>query len=151
MRLWSLSPKYLDRQGLLAVWREALLAKKVLEGKTKGYKNHPQLERFKEQQYPLDHLNFYLQGIYEEALSRGYKFEKAKIGLLKKNIEKIKVSTGQIKYEFEHLLKKLEVRDAKRFVELKKILELEVHSLFKVETGAVATWEKVIKKLKEIK
>ncbi len=151
MRLWSLSPKYLDRQGLLAVWREALLAKKVLEGKTKGYRNHPQLERFKEQQYPLDHLNFYLQGIYEEALSRGYKFEKEKIGLLKKNIEKIKVSTGQIKYEFEHLLKKLEVRDAKRFTELKKILELEVHSLFKVEIGSVATWEKVIKKLKEIK
>ena len=30
MRLWSIHPKYLDRQGLLAVWREGLLAQKVL-------------------------------------------------------------------------------------------------------------------------
>jgi hypothetical protein len=151
MRLWSLSPQYLDRQGLLAVWREGLLAKNVLAGKTKGYKNHPQLERFKKQKNSLDYINLYLQGIYEEALSRGYKFEKTKIGLLKKNIEKIKVSTGQIKYEFEHLLKKLEQRDKKRFAELKELLELEVHSLFKVEVGEVATWEKVIKQLEKIK
>ena len=53
MRLWSIHPKYLDTKGLLAVWREALLAKKVLENKTKGYKNHPQLERFKQQNDPL--------------------------------------------------------------------------------------------------
>lgn len=151
MRLWSLSPQYLDRQGLLAVWREGLLANNVLAGKTKGYKNHPQLERFKKQKNSLDYINLYLQGIYEEALSRGYKFEKTKIGLLKKDLEKIKVSTGQIQYEFEHLLKKLELRDKKRFLELKKILELEVHSLFKVEVGEVATWEKVIQKLEKIK
>jgi len=30
MRLWTIHPKYLDRQGLLALWREALLAQKVL-------------------------------------------------------------------------------------------------------------------------
>jgi len=30
MRLWSIHPKYLDRQGLLAVWRESLLAQSVL-------------------------------------------------------------------------------------------------------------------------
>jgi hypothetical protein len=151
MRLWSLSPQYLDRQGLLAVWREGLLAKNVLAGKTKGYKNHPQLFRFKEQKNPLDYIDAYLQGIYEEALSRGYKFEKTKIGLLKKNIEKIKVSTGQIQYEFGHLLNKLERRDKERFLELKKLLKLETHSLFQVETGKVATWEKVIKKLEKIK
>ncbi|QQG52870.1 MAG: hypothetical protein HY931_01395 [Candidatus Falkowbacteria bacterium] len=151
MRLWSLSPKYLDRQGLLAVWREGLLAKHVLEGKTKGYRNHPQLERFKEQKNSLDYLNLYLHGVYEEAIKRGYKFEKAKIGPLKKNLEKIKVSTGQIWYEFEHLLKKLERRDKKRFLELKAKLDLEVHSLFQIEKGEIATWEKVIKKLKEIK
>jgi predicted nuclease with TOPRIM domain len=143
MRLWSLSPKYLDRQGLLAVWREGLLAKKVLEGKTQGYKNHPQLERFKEQKNPLDQLNLYLQGIYDEALSRGYSFEKSKVGLLKKNIEKIKVNTGQLRYEFEHLLNKLERRDKKRFIELKKLVELEAHPLFQVEAGEVASWEKI--------
>ncbi len=30
MRIWSLHPKYLDRQGLLACWRETLLAQKVM-------------------------------------------------------------------------------------------------------------------------
>ena len=47
MRLWSVHPKYLDSKGLVALWREALLAKQVLEGGTKGYRNHPQLDRFK--------------------------------------------------------------------------------------------------------
>jgi len=43
MRIWSLHPKYLDSKGMVALWREALLAKQVLLNKTKGYKNHPQL------------------------------------------------------------------------------------------------------------
>ncbi|MGP9584395.1 pyrimidine dimer DNA glycosylase/endonuclease V, partial [Micrococcaceae sp. AOP34-BR2-30] len=30
MRLWSLHPEVLDRQGLIAGWREALLAQAVL-------------------------------------------------------------------------------------------------------------------------
>ena len=96
MRLWSLAPKYLDRQGLVAVWREGLLAKKVLAGKTKGYKNHPHLDRFKEQTRPQDYINAYLREIYQEALSRGYSFNKAKISPLKKKLKNIKVSTGQI-------------------------------------------------------
>jgi Pyrimidine dimer DNA glycosylase len=47
MRIWSLHPQYLDRQGLTAAWREGLLAQKVLTGTTKGYRNHPQLRRFR--------------------------------------------------------------------------------------------------------
>lgn len=47
MRIWSLHPKYLDTKGLVALWRETLLAQHVLSGKTKRYKNHPQLARFK--------------------------------------------------------------------------------------------------------
>ena len=41
MRLWSLHPAHLDRQGLIACWREALLAQKVLAGLTTGYRSHP--------------------------------------------------------------------------------------------------------------
>jgi hypothetical protein len=52
MRLWSLHPCYLDRQGLLALWREALLAQKMLQGQTRGYRFHPQLERFRAQSDP---------------------------------------------------------------------------------------------------
>jgi hypothetical protein len=36
MRLWTLHPKYLDARGLVALWREALLAQKVLRGATRG-------------------------------------------------------------------------------------------------------------------
>ena len=43
MRLWSIHPRYLDSMGLVALWREALLAQAVLRGETKGYKFHPQL------------------------------------------------------------------------------------------------------------
>jgi len=47
MRLWSLHPSYLDPQGLVAVWREGLLAQAVLRGQTTGYTRHPQLARFR--------------------------------------------------------------------------------------------------------
>lgn len=43
MRLWSLHPSLLDRAALIAGWREALLAQKVLRGQTTGYRHHPQL------------------------------------------------------------------------------------------------------------
>ena len=148
MRLWSLSPKYLDRQGLLAVWREALLAKKVLEGKTRGYKNHPQLDRFKAQAKPLDHISAYLQGVYEEAVLRGYKFNRAKAGLLKKSLKDIKVSSGQIEYEFQHLLKKLVKRDKSRYHELKGLVKPLLHPLFKAKKGGIELWERVTDKTK---
>ena len=48
MRLWTLHPKYLDARGLVALWRESLLAQAVLAGRTRGYRSHPQLERFRE-------------------------------------------------------------------------------------------------------
>ena len=141
MRLWSLSPEYLDRSGLLAVWREGLLAKKVLAGKTKGYRNHPQLLRFKEQEKPLDYINAYLEGIYREALGRGYNFDQSKINPLKKKLKNIKVSSGQLEYEFQHLLAKLAKRDKKRFEELRKIVKPVSHILFKIEAGKIADWE----------
>lgn len=79
MRIWSIHPKYLDAKGLVALWRETLLAKKVLEGQTRGYRNHPQLERFKQSENPLDKINHYLSSVYSEALEREYHFDKEKI------------------------------------------------------------------------
>lgn len=142
MRLWSLDPKYLDRAGLLAAWREGLLAKKVLEGKTKGYKNHPQLDRFKNTSDPLNQINHYLKGIFQEAKRRNYNFNEQKIDSLKKIEKKIKISSGQLIYEFEHLLKKLKIRDKRKYQELKKITKKKAHFLFSVVSGAVAKWEK---------
>ena len=143
MRLWSLNPKYLDRQGLLAVWREGLLAKNVLEGKTKGYKNHPQLDRFKSSQNTIAHINNYLFSIYQEAEKRGYKFSLDKLDGLKKVSEKIKVNSEQVAYEFIHLLNKLKIRDAERYEKFKNAKNIEVHDLFKVVKGEIEKWEKI--------
>ena len=145
MRIWSLHPKYLDPKGLVALWRETLLAKCVLEGKTKGYKNHPQLYRFKEAVNPLDAINQYLSEIYFEASKRNYNFDKRKIDWdFKKN--KMNVTRGQLKYEASHLSNKLKTRDIKKFEELNALIIFEPHPLFEPVDGSIAKWEIVTNK-----
>ena len=147
MRLWSISFKYLDRQGLLALWRESLLARKVLEGKTKGYKNHPQLNRFKNTSDPLAYINAYLDSIYQEALKRGYNFDAKKISLLKNKIKDIKVSNEQVDYEFKHLLGKLEMRNIEQFNRYKNVGngKVKINRIFRIEPGKIESWERVKK------
>lgn len=140
MRIWSLHPKYLDKKGLLALWRETLLAKKVLEGKTKGYKNHPQLERFKKAADPLDCINQYLEAVYQESVKRGYNFAHDKIRLNFKPI-KLEVNREQLNYEKNHLLKKLKIRDVMKYKELIRETRLEPHPLFRVVEGNIEEWE----------
>lgn len=140
MRLWSLHPKYLDTKGIVALWREALLAKHVLEGKTKGYTNHPQLNRFKKAKNPLHAINQYLSVVHEEATARGYNFNIAKVD---QNYSKtrMKLHTGQLQYEWQHLLKKLKVRDENRYKNQKKLKMPEVIPMFRLVEGGVEDWE----------
>lgn len=133
-------PKYLDRQGLVALWREGLLAKKVLEGNTKGYKNHPQLDRFKAESRSLHIINQYLHKVCDEAEVRGYNFDRSK--LLKVSVRaKLTVTSGQLKYEWKHLLKKQLSRSRNKFITNKKIKLVEPHPVFKVVPGKIADWE----------
>jgi hypothetical protein len=144
MRLWTIHPKYLDAKGLVAAWREGLLAKKVLEGKTKGYKNHPQLQRFETCGDPVVAINQFLAEICSEAERRGYKFDKNKIGMVNPPIgAKIKVSKAQIHYEYELLKYKLMYRDKKKYATIKNIAEIEIGSLFEAKDGEIESWEKV--------
>lgn len=140
MRIWSIHPKYLDTKGLVALWRETLLAKHVLESKTKGYKNHPQLNRFKKCSQPLDAINYYLSIVYEEAKERGYQFDKEKIEWSFQPCE-IAVTEGQIEYEIQHLKNKLQHRDQVKFKELSAIKKYQIHPLFKTINGAIEDWE----------
>lgn len=133
-------PKYLDTKGLVALWRETLLAKHVLEGKTKGYKNHPQLNRFKEAPAPLDCINQYLSEVLKEALRRRFNFTKNKINWEFKPTT-LMVTTGQLIYEKEHLLKKLIVRDKNLYEILLNETDLIPHPIFKVIKGEVEDWE----------
>lgn len=141
MRIWSLHPQYLDTKWLLAVWRETLLAKHVLEGKTKGYKNHPQLIRFRACEYPLDAINSYLEQIFHEATDRGYAFGKDKFHHVEKSIN-IPVTEWQVEYEWHHLLRKLETRDPERYTKLQRESPI-LHPVFHMIPGNIEAWEKV--------
>jgi len=142
MRIWSISPRYLDSKGLVALWRESLLAKKVLEGKTKGYTNHPQLNRFKNSAKPVDSINQYLSDVYNESLKRGYKFDKTKINY-NYTSSFINVTSGQIKYEVMLLKSKLLERDPDRIPTLTNESETESHPFFRVVEGKIEDWEKI--------
>ena len=142
MRIWSLHPKYLDSKGLVALWRETLLAKKVLEGKTKGYRNHPQLQRFRNVESTLDSINYYLQYVWIEANSRNYHFDKSKFKPIE-NIKKIPVNSGQLEFERNHLLEKLKIRDVKKYNEFLIVSHIETHPLFNITDGEIEIWEKI--------
>ncbi len=140
MRIWTIHPKYLDAKGLVALWRETLLARKVLEGETTGYKNHPQLNRFKQSKRPLFVINQYLAEIYFESVRRNYNFDKQKINWSFKK-SKLQVTTGQVNFEVTHLLNKLKTRDPKKYQELRSSSSHELHPLFTLINGSIENWE----------
>lgn len=141
MRLWSLHPRYLDSRGLVALWREGLLARKVLRGLTKGYKHHPQLVRFRTQPNILQAIDGYLIAVFEEAEKRGYQFDRTKIGT-RFAPTRIPVSRGQLHYELQHLKKKLKVRDHERGRVLRGLSVPKAHPLFRVVKGEIESWER---------
>ena len=140
MRIWSLHPKYLDTKGLVALWRETLLAKNVLEGNTKGYRNHPQLDRFKAAENPLDCINQYLAEVYHEAVRRGYNFNKEKIEW-NYTESKLSVNDKQMDYELVHLKNKLEVRDPEKLDFVSNQKSMSPHPLFTIVKGPIEVWE----------
>jgi len=141
MRLWSIHPRYLDAKGLVALWREGLLAQKVLLGATKGYKNHPQLKRFIRSENPLGSIADYLQCVADEADKRHYRFDRSKIGSTHSE-NKIPITDGQIKYEFAHLLNKLAVRDHDKYTQVKSTKKIDPHPLFEIIPGDIEEWER---------
>jgi hypothetical protein len=141
MRLWSLHPEYLDARGLVALWREGLLARKVLQHQTKSYKNHPQLYRFNAHLQPGAAIDCYLWYIYKEATRRGYHFDAGKIGP-KHQCPKIRLTNGQLRYELNHLKTKLKLRDPVRHKKILAVKKPKAHPLFKMIAGGIEMWEK---------
>jgi hypothetical protein len=158
VRLWSLHPLHLDRVGLVAWWREALLAQAVLDGRTTGYRHHPQLERFRACSDPVEVIGAYLTVLAEEAGGRGYQFDVQKIlrpspspsflaaqsdGVTTAQLPTaLTVTFGQLDYEWQHLGRKLAARspgDAERW----RRTEPSPHPLFIVRSGDVEPWERV--------
>ena len=144
MRLWSIHPRYLDQKGLVALWREGLLAQKVLQGKTKGYKKHAQLIRFKAQKDPVASIARYLRDVADEATVRGYNFDRSKLAPYS-NVKAIPVTKGQIDYEMEHLVKKLKKRNPEKAIVVEDVLHhgcISTSPSFIVVEGDVESWEK---------
>jgi len=129
MRVWIVHPKYLDCKGLVALWRETLLARKVLKGKTKGWRNHPQLNKLKNHKNSVAAVNTYLLYVWKESEKRCYKFNKRKI---EKNFtkKKIKIPKKEVISDFEELKNKLKKRDPKRYREIVKVKKIEVNPIF---------------------
>lgn len=141
MRIWSLHPAHLDRAGLVAGWREALLAQAVLAGRTKGYRHHPQLLRFRRAPDPLVAIGEYLRGLHDEAADRGYRFDETRILATTSSPRRLPMTRGQLDYEWAHLGDKLALRspdDAQRW----QSSTPTPHPLFTVIPGEIESWER---------
>lgn len=143
MRIWSVHPAQLDRAALVSCWRETLLAQAVLAGRTKGYRNHPQLQRWRALDDPLGGVVGYLHEIADEADSRGYRFDRNRIDRSAvATAEPMSVTSEQLAYEWQHLRAKVRRRDQEWF-EVIDNLEPRPHPLMRVVDGPIETWEVV--------
>jgi len=141
MRLWSVHPKYLDGPGLIALWREGLLAQAVLRGRTTGYRHHPQLKRFRARRSPCGAIADYLRGVHAEAVRRGYAVAARRIGRARGS-GAISVTRGQLAYEWNHLMAKLAARNPALRKRLAAVRLPAPHPSLRVVPGQVEEWER---------
>lgn len=141
MRLWTLHPRYLDRLGLLALWREGLLAQAVLLGETRGYRHHPQLTRFREQTSPTGAIAAYLEAVHRESQRRGYQFDRSRIRTPAIRTRLLE-TRGQLLFEWSHLLSKLHKRSPEQYDRIHILEEPEPHPLFDITDGEIQDWER---------
>jgi hypothetical protein len=141
MRLWTVHPSYLDAKGLVALWREGLLAQKVLAGETRGYRHHPQLARFQAQSRPRDAIAIFLRAVVAEARRRGYHFDATKIRRARP-VPPIAETRGQLMHEWEHLGAKLRARAPAVHAQWEKTARPDPHPLFRIVPGPIRDWEK---------
>lgn len=141
MRLWSVHPKYLDPAGLVALWREALLARAVLRGATRGYQHHPQLQRFRKARDPVATIDRYLAVVYDESCGRGYHFDASKF-VRRRASRPLLVTSGQMEFELSHLRRKLRTRHQGCYQKLRRIATADPHPLFRTKPGKIAEWER---------
>jgi hypothetical protein len=140
VRIWSVHPRHLDGKGLVALWREGLLARAVLLGRTRGYRNHPQLERFRQRRNPVAALDGYLHHVAVEAEARGYRFDRSKLGPARR-LAPQPVRAGQLAFEWRHLLGKLLTRDRARWLATRRETPT-LHPSFRLVPGGLEPWER---------
>lgn len=140
MRLWSIHPSYLDNKGLVALWREGLLAQAVLADRTVGYRNHSQLIRFKAMPNPSHAISAYLYAVYQESVLRGYNFNQSLIDNFQ-SIPCFPVTSRQLDYEMAHLQRKVAQRNPSWYKLIDRVTTVVPHPVFEVVDGPVESWE----------
>ena len=141
MRLWTLHPRYLDAQGIVALWREALLARAVLRGRTRGYTRHPQLDRFRGHPSPRSAINAFLAEVHRDSLRRGYSFDASKLGPVRGEC-RMEATSGQLEHEWAHLRRKLRARSREDYERIRRIDSPAPNPLFRIVPGPLAPWER---------
>lgn len=141
MRLWSLHPRHLDARGLVARWREGLLARAVLRGATRGYRRHPQRERFSARWDPVAVVDCDASRVVGESRQRGYAFDASKITYSKWLHGSVPFTAGQIEHEWAHLLGKRKARDPFRWRAPRRRQPTHDGCLH-VVPGPIADWER---------
>jgi hypothetical protein len=155
MRIWTVHPMYLDKQGMATAWREGVLGISVF-GTSKMYSSHPQLKRFTSKAQIAE----YLLEILEESKNRDYTFNAGQVfdKLLpedyaayhnsKLEFDPVVVSYGQLMYEFRHLQNILKERDIVQYRANEKqvcddMSEVVENPSFHIDSGtlSVAAWE----------
>ena len=116
----------------------------VLEGKTLGYRNHPQLTRFKQHGEPLTAINSYLYYVWQEAEQRKYRFDQSKLAAAS-FCAPLPLPVGQLAFEWGHLLGKLQGRDCERFLRAQNVVQPKQHPIFVLVSGEIAEWERLSK------
>jgi pyrimidine dimer DNA glycosylase len=141
MRLWTIHPRYLDGIGLVALWREGLLAQQVLRGRTRGYRHHPQLARFRSHARPLGCIAKYLRAVRDESSVRGYRFDATKIDRARAAAG-LTETDGQLLCEWAHLKRKLRRRSPELYRRLLKVPVPDPHPMFRIVPGEARSWER---------
>ena len=142
MRLWTLHPRHLDPRGIVALWRETLLAQAVLLGRTRGYRHHPQLVRFNAAPDPLAAIGSYLDAVHAESVARGYNFDQSRIVAHEPSVP-LTETRGQLAYEWSHLVAKVRLRSPEWFAAHCIDISPVAHPLFRLRAGGVQGWERV--------
>jgi hypothetical protein len=109
-------------------------------GGTKGYKNHPQLARFRAHPQPGRAIAAFLTGIAEEAGRRGYHFDASKISGPTDDCQ-IEETSGQLLYEWAHLKAKLRTRAPEVYRCHRRVKTPDPHPLFRIVAGSIRQWE----------
>jgi hypothetical protein len=111
-------------------------------GDTRGWRNHPQLDRFKDHSETMDAIGFYPLKIREEASFRGHSYDGSKIRRPINRVALTSITTGQLLYEFSLLLERTRLRMPAWHEKLREVYDLpKAYPLFEVVEGDVGRWE----------